>query len=96
MAVFERNGHWYYEFIYDGQRIRESAKTTRKSVAIEAEKQRRRALERNRAGLPMEDLKERSRSVARALVAYQKAYPVNHGAKGSQLVAERSITWSAY
>jgi integrase len=91
MAVFERSGNYYYEFIFDGQRIRESAKTTRKTIAIEAEKQRRRALERNRAGLPSEDLKERSRSVARALVAYQNTYPVNHGEKGSQIVTERSV-----
>jgi hypothetical protein len=37
MAVFERNGNYYYELIFDGQRIRESAKTTRKTVALEAE-----------------------------------------------------------
>ena len=41
MAVFQRNGKWYFEFVYDGQRIRESAKTTRKTIAIEAEKRRR-------------------------------------------------------
>ena len=91
MAVFERNGHWYYQFHFDGQRIRESAHTTRKTIAIEAEKQRRLSLERSRAGIPAEDLKVRSRTVGRALAAYKKAYPIDHRAKGAQLVTERSV-----
>ena len=45
---------WWYEFIYSGQRIRESAKTTRKTVAQEAEKDHRRRLERAAAGMPTE------------------------------------------
>jgi len=91
MAVFERHGNWYFEFIYDGERIRESAKTTRKTVAIEAEKQKRRSLERARAGLPAENLKSRSRNVGRALADYKKAYPIDHREKGAQLVTERSV-----
>jgi len=91
MAVFERNGNWYFEFVYDGQRIRESARTTRKTVAIEAEKQKRLALERARAGLPAEDLKNRSMAISRSLVAYKKAYPIDHQEKGAQLVTERSV-----
>jgi hypothetical protein len=35
---------WWYEFTFAGRRVRESAKTTRKTVAIEAEKHRRRTL----------------------------------------------------
>jgi integrase len=91
MAVFERNGNYYYEFIYDGQRIRESAKTTRKTIAVEAEKQRRLSLERSRAGIPAEDLKARSKTVARALTAYEKTYPINHRKKGAEFVAERCV-----
>jgi integrase len=36
---------WWYEFWVGGRRIRESARTTRKTVAIEAENRRRAALE---------------------------------------------------
>jgi hypothetical protein len=37
---------WWYEFIYASKRIRKSAKTTRKTVALDAEKNTRRSLER--------------------------------------------------
>jgi hypothetical protein len=45
---------WWYEFIYSGKRIRESAKTTRKTIAADKEKSRRLALERVGAGMPSE------------------------------------------
>lgn len=44
---------WWYEFVFAGKRIRESAKTTRKTVATEAEKRRRAELERALAGIPV-------------------------------------------
>ena len=55
MAVVKRGKYYWYEFIFAGKRIRESAKTTSKTVAKEAEKDRRRALERTLAGLPAEN-----------------------------------------
>src|ERR1700751_4267790 len=42
---------WYYEFIFAGRRIKESAKTTSKTVAKEAEKRRRRELEEGFNGI---------------------------------------------
>ena len=36
---------WWYEFTFAGKRIRDSAKTTRKTIAVAAEKQRRLELE---------------------------------------------------
>lgn len=42
---------WYYDFIFAGRRIKESAKTTSKTVAKEAEKKRRRELEEGFNGL---------------------------------------------
>jgi hypothetical protein len=36
---------WWYEFKFQGQRIRESAKTSSKTIARDAERQRRRELE---------------------------------------------------
>lgn len=44
---------WWYDFTIAGRRIRESAKTARKTLAIEAEKRRRQELERAAAGLPV-------------------------------------------
>jgi len=40
MAVYKRCDVYWYEFIFAGKRIRESAKTGSKTVAKEAEKDR--------------------------------------------------------
>src|SRR5690348_15658177 len=45
MGVYKRGGVYWYEFEFQGQRIRESAKTSSKTIAREAERQRRRELE---------------------------------------------------
>jgi integrase len=88
----KRSAVWWYEFIYAGKRVRESAKTTRKTVSAEAEKRRRLELERALAGMPAEKPESRIRSVSEALKAYQKAYAVNHDRpKSVQVVEERSV-----
>jgi hypothetical protein len=45
MALFKRGGVWWYKFYFAGQPIRESSKATSKTVAKNAEQQRRRELE---------------------------------------------------
>src|SRR5947207_1767815 len=45
MALFQRGEIWWYEFNFARRRIRESAKTRSKTVAKQAEKNRRRELE---------------------------------------------------
>src|SRR6266567_54013 len=45
MAVFRRGEVWWYKFYFAGRLIRESSKSTSKTVARDAEKQRRRELE---------------------------------------------------
>ncbi len=45
MGLFRRGGVWWYEFYFAGQRIRESTKSKSKTVAKEAEKNRKRELE---------------------------------------------------
>jgi integrase len=45
MAVFQRGNVWWYEFTFRGQRVRESTGSTSKTLAIKAERQRRRELE---------------------------------------------------
>ena len=45
MALFKRGGVWWYKFYFAGQPIRESSKSTSKTLAKNAEQQRRRELE---------------------------------------------------
>lgn len=42
---------WWYEFVFNGQRIRESSKSTSKKVAIAAERAHRRRLEEGHNGI---------------------------------------------
>src|SRR5262249_26961468 len=44
--IYKRGNVWWYEFMIRGQRIRESANTDSKTIARQAELQRRRDLER--------------------------------------------------
>ena len=46
MGVYRRGEVYWYEFEFRGQRIRESAKTSSKTIAREAERVRQRELER--------------------------------------------------
>jgi site-specific recombinase XerD len=78
MAVFKK-GKWYqYEFVLNGKRIQESAKTTSKTVAIEAERIRRRELEQAALGIPVAQRADRIKSVADAVKQYLETYSVNH------------------
>ena len=78
------NVYWY-EFIYANKRIRESAKTSRKTIATEAEKRRRLELERAYAGLPVEAAAMRINTVLDCTKAYRVAYEQGH--------REKSLTW---
>ncbi len=84
--LVEANVYWY-EFTYANKRIRSSAKTTRKTIAIEAEKQHRLRLERAHAGLPVDAPATRINTVLDCTKAYRVAYKQGH--------REKSITWVA-
>jgi len=60
---------WWYEFIYNGERHRKSAKTTKKTLAIVAEDTYRKELENAYAGKPVETARSRIRTVKAALDA---------------------------
>jgi len=82
---------YWFEFTYAGNRIRESSKQTKKTLAHIAEDNRRKELERSYAGLPTgETPKDRIRTVKAALASYQRTYPVNHRQKSVDVVSERS------
>ena len=78
MAVYKRGGVWWFSFIYASKRIQESAKTSRKTVALEAERAKRLMLERALAGLPTEARERRIRSAAEVLYCYADSYGLNH------------------
>lgn len=78
MAVYKRKNVYWYEFIFAGKRIRESAKTASRTVAKEAEKDRRRELERTLAGLPAEQRENRIRTVNDVTCPYLDAYELTH------------------
>jgi integrase len=90
MALYKRGGVWWYEFIYAGERIRQSAKTPKKTIAIEAEKDHRRRLERAIAGMHSEAPQQRIRTVGAVLKDYGSQYGINHREKSLELVRDRS------
>jgi integrase len=51
MSIFKRGGKWWYEFVFHGQRIRESTRSESKNLAIKAERNRRRELEESANGV---------------------------------------------
>jgi integrase len=82
---------WWYEFNFAGRRVRESSKSTRKTIATQAEENRRKELQRAYAGQgAAEPPAQRIRTVKNALAAYQKTYPINHRPKSVAVVKERA------
>lgn len=91
MALFQRGETWWYEFQFGHRRIRESAKTTSKTVAKQAEQNRRRELERGFNGV--EDTRvERIRSVREIAAEYQADYCLRHRSSVFVKYAVRHIT----
>lgn len=80
---------WWYAFIYAGERFRQSAKTTKKTVAAEAEKDHRRRLERGIAGMPIEQPVTAIRTVTAVLRNYESQYVVNHRKDSAVIVQNR-------
>jgi integrase len=80
---------WWYSFTFAGRRIQASSKSTRKTIATEAEKNRRIELERAYAGMPSHKPERRIRTVRAAAQEYRKKYAPNHEKKSVSWVAER-------
>lgn len=80
---------WWVDFTIAKKRVRESTNTTRKTIAVEYEKQRRRDLERALAGLPTEEATDRIKTVSEALNGYREGYKVNHRARSVAWIGER-------
>jgi integrase len=78
VAVYKRKNTWWYKFIFAGKLVRESAKTTRKTVTLEAERNRRLELEKALAGIPVEGRAGRLRSVNDLIRPYMEHCGINH------------------
>lgn len=85
----KRSKVWWYEFTIAGKRVRESAKTTRKTIAQEAEKNKRLDMEKALAGMPVEKRENRILSVKEVVDAYLKHYSINHRKKSVQFAENR-------
>ena len=90
MSLHKRGDTWYYEFIFGHQRIRESAKTTSKVVAKQAEQKRRRELELGYNGVE-DKREERIRSVKALGADYLAAYKLRHKAATFAVYALRHV-----
>jgi integrase len=77
MALFKRGGIWWYKFYFAGQPIRESSKSSSKTVAKNAEQQRRRELEagfHNVKEVRQQRIRRLSEIVDEYLVGYRLRY----------------------
>ena len=77
MAVYKRGGVWWYKFRFANRHIRESSKTTSKTVAKEAEKKRHRELEEGYNDLT-DSRGERVQTIASVATAYLEDYKLKH------------------
>ena len=91
MAVYKRGSVYWYEFLFAGQPIRESAKTTSKTVAKQAEQNRRRELERGFNGIA-DTREDRVRSIKKIAAAYLEEYRLRHKSGVFAAYAIRHIT----
>jgi integrase len=91
MAVYKRGNTWWYEFTFAGRRIQVSAKTHSKTVAKEAERQRRRELE-NGFNSTADRRQDRIRTVAELAKAFLADYSVRHPADRFACVLLRNVT----
>jgi integrase len=85
MAVYKRGKVWWYEFIYAGQRIQESSNSKSKTVALDAERNRRRQCEYGYNALE-DPRKDRVRSLSDLAAEYLTEYALKH----------RAVTFAEY
>jgi integrase len=79
MSVFKRGDVWWYKFYFAGRLIRESSKSTSKTVARDAEKQRRRELEAGFHNLGQARV-QRIRSLKEIIDEYFEGYRLRYRA----------------
>ena len=83
MSVFKRGEVWWYKFYFANRLIRESAKTSSKTLPKEAEKNRRRDLEKGYNGLATEDRTWRVLTLSEAAETFLADYRPRHSSNSS-------------
>jgi integrase len=78
MSVYKRGDTWWYKFWFANKLIRESAKTSSKTLAREAERNRRRDLEKGYNGLATEERSRRVLTFAEAAAPFFANYQLRH------------------
>lgn len=84
MPLYKRGNVWWFNFFYGGKHFQESAKTTKKTVAKEAEEKRRREVEKGFNDI--EDRKQRIATLTSVAQIYLKEYRLKH----------RAVTFAEY
>jgi len=80
MSLFKRGKYWWYEFNFAGRRIQETSKSTSKTIAKQAEQQRRRELEVGFNSL--EDARDRNiRTLRDRAAEYLESYALRNRSK---------------
>ena len=89
MSLYKQRGSnvWWYEFQFAGQRIRESAKTTSRQVAINAMRARRRQVEEGYNGIKRPERPKLFSEAAEEFIAVRRSYL----AEKTMAIIERNV-----
>jgi len=85
----KKSSVWWIDFTIGKKRIRESAETTRKTIALAYQQRRRLELERAFAGLPNEAPERRISTIGELVKKYLDHYPLNHRPKSVVYATQR-------
>ena len=80
MSLFRRGNVWWYEFWFAGRRIQESSKSPSKTIAKQAEQQRRRELEAGFNSIE-DDRRKNVRALRDQAAAYLESYGLRNRSK---------------
>ena len=89
MSVFKRGDTWWYKFWFANKLIRESTKSTSKTLAKEAENQRKRELENGYNGLINVDRARRVMTFSEAADLHLKDYALRHCINSRRYMKQR-------
>ncbi len=96
MSVFKRGRVWWYKFYFANKLIRQSAMTSSKTLAKEAEKQRRRELEEGYNGLAGEDRTKRVQNFSQAADGLLRDYRLRRAENSVRYLKQRLAHLNAH
>ena len=96
MSVFRRGRVWWYKFYFADKLIRQSAMTSSKTLAKEAERQRRRELEEGYNGLAGEDRTKRVQNFSQAADGLLRDYRLRRAETSVRYLKQRLAHLNAH